>query len=66
MLKITELLTPTPGPLWRLVKQAGVNHVVTLLDGGEQLWRWPQPGQEGGPPPYRPRRGANGRGTARR
>ena len=34
MLMITELLTPTPGPLWRLVKQAGIDHVVTLLDGG--------------------------------
>jgi mannonate dehydratase len=51
MLKITELLTPTPGPLWRLVKQAGIDHVVTLLDGGEQLWRWPVPGRDG-PPPY--------------
>lgn len=42
MLKITELLTPTPGPLWRLVRQAGVEEVVTLLDGGEQMWRWPR------------------------
>jgi hypothetical protein len=30
MLMITELLTPTPGP----------------------LWRWPEPGQEDGPPPF--------------
>ena len=52
MLMITELLTPTPGPLWRLVKQAGIDHVVTLLDGGEQLWRWPEPGQEDGPPQF--------------
>src|SRR5690349_1186839 len=52
MLMITELLTPTPGPLWRLVKQAGIDHVVTLLDGGEQLWRWPEPGQENRPPPF--------------
>ena len=52
MLMITELLTPTPGPLWRLVKQAGIDHVVTLLDGGKQLWRWPEPGQEDGPPPF--------------
>jgi len=51
MLKIAELLHPTPSPLWRLVKQAGVNDVVTLLDGGEQLWRWPRPGQAS-PPPY--------------
>jgi mannonate dehydratase len=29
MLMITELLTPTPGPLWRLVKQAGIDHAVT-------------------------------------
>ena len=27
-------------------------NVVTLLDGGEQLWRWPAPGQEDGPPPF--------------
>ena len=27
MLMITELLTPTPGPLWRLVKQAGIEQV---------------------------------------
>ena len=65
MLMITELLTPTPGPLWRLVKQAGIDHVVTLLDGGEQLWRWPEPGQEDGPPPFEtPPRG--GPGTVRR
>ena len=37
MLMITELLTQTPGPLWRLVKQAGINHVVTLLDGGDEV-----------------------------
>jgi mannonate dehydratase len=52
VLKITELLHPTPSPLWRIVKQAGIDQVVTLLDGGEQLWRWPQPGQLDGPPPY--------------
>jgi mannonate dehydratase len=52
MLMITELLTPpTPGPLWRLVKQAGIDHLVTLLAGGGQLWRWPEPGQQDGPPP---------------
>ncbi len=52
MLKLTELLTPSPGPLAWLVKQTGIDHVVTLLDGGEQLWRWPKPGHDGGPPPY--------------
>lgn len=44
MLEIVELLRPTPSPLWRLVKQAGVNNVVTLLDGAEQAWRWPKQG----------------------
>lgn len=39
MLMVTELLTPTPGPLWRLVKQAGIDHVAILLDGGGRLWR---------------------------
>lgn len=44
MIEITELLHPEPSPLWRLVKQAGVNEVVSLLDGGEQLGRWPKVG----------------------
>src|SRR5579871_1366024 len=43
MLRITELLTLPPTPLWRLVKQVGIDEVVSLLDGGEQQWRWPRP-----------------------
>ena len=41
MLNIAEQLEPTPSPLWRLVKQAGVDKVVSILNGGEQHWRWP-------------------------
>ena len=53
MLNISELLDPTPVPLWRLVKQAGVDQVVSLLDGGEQQWRWPKrESQYFVPPPY--------------
>jgi hypothetical protein len=29
MLMVTELLTPTPGPLWWLVKQAGIGDDLT-------------------------------------
>jgi len=36
MMTLTELLSPRPSALWRLVKQCGVDSVVTLLDGGEQ------------------------------
>lgn len=42
MVEITELLEPTPSPLWRLVRQTGVRAIVSLLDGGEQQWRWPK------------------------
>ena len=69
MLKITELLTPTPGPLWRLVRQAGVEEVVSLLDGGEQMWRWPTgrglAGMGAGALPSS-RRPGSGRGSSRR
>lgn len=36
MMNLTELLSPRPSELWTLVKQCGVDSVVTLLDGGEQ------------------------------
>lgn len=40
MIKLSELLQPTPSPLWRLVRQCGATHVVSLLDGAEQEARW--------------------------
>lgn len=42
MIEIAEALSPQPTPLWKLVKQAGVNHVVGRLpygdSGNEQPW----------------------------
>lgn len=39
-MKLSELLGSRPEPLWSIVKQAGVNDVVAILDGAEQESRW--------------------------
>jgi mannonate dehydratase len=41
MIRIAELLDPNvPRELWPLLKQVGVDEVVSLLDEGEQSLRW--------------------------
>ena len=35
MIEIAELLPSQPGPLWRLIKQTGVNYAVGILPYGE-------------------------------
>jgi len=36
MFQLSEMLAPRPEPLWKLIKQSGVNDVVALLNGAEQ------------------------------
>lgn len=40
MIILSELLEPNPSRLWSLVRQAGVEQIVTILDGAEQQSRW--------------------------
>lgn len=40
MVNLVDLLDPRPGPLWSLVRQAGITDVVSILEGAEQQSRW--------------------------
>ena len=41
MIAIAELLDPAePAPPWPLLKQVGIDHVVSLLEAGEQRMRF--------------------------
>lgn len=37
---VSELLEPVPDRIWSLVRQAGVDNAVVLLEGAEQQTRW--------------------------
>jgi mannonate dehydratase len=36
MIQLSEMLAPRPEPMWRLLKQCGVDNVIGVLNGGEQ------------------------------
>lgn len=39
MIQLCEFLSPRPEPLWKLIKQCGVDNVIAVLNGGEQEQR---------------------------
>ena len=40
MIRVAELLDPTPRQWWDWIRQAGVTEVVSLLEAGDQETRW--------------------------
>jgi len=36
MIQLSEMLAPRPEPMWKLLKQCGVDNVIGTLNGGEQ------------------------------
>lgn len=47
-IKLSEMLSPRPEPMWELIKQCGVTNVVALLNGAEQdLRMFASVGKEG-------------------
>lgn len=36
MIQLSEFLAPRPEPMWKLIRQAGVDNVIATLNGGEQ------------------------------